>query len=95
MTCSTCTCTSMYVQIILIFSIYSCTISHTTISIHSFKATDQLKVIFDEEGWYLDTVTLKSGLEEFPYEEVFGAVSNYLRRLYTVYISSSQSECHK
>ena len=62
------------------------------ISIHSFKATDQLKVIFDEEGWYLDTVTLKSGLEEFPYEEVFSAVSNYLRRLY---IYSSQSEYHK
>ena len=46
-----------------------------------FKVTDQLQVIFDTEGWYLNTVNLKSGLEEFPYEEVFSAVSIKLRRL--------------
>ena len=45
--------------------------------------TDQLEVIFDEEGFYLDSsVTLKSDLEEFPYEEVFSAVSIKLKRLY-------------
>ena len=82
----------MYVQIIFISSIYSYNISYNFISIHSFKATDQLKVIFDKEGWYLDTVTLKTGLDVFPFEEVFSAVSNYLR---TLYISSNQSEYHK
>ena len=82
----------MYVQIIFISSIYSYNISYNFISIHSFKATDRLKVIFDKEGWYLDTVTLKTGLDVFPFEEVFSAVSNYLR---TLYISSNQSEYHK
>ena len=48
-----------------------------------FQVTDQMEVIFDEEGFYLDSsVTLKSDLVEFPYEEVFNAVSIKLRRLY-------------
>ena len=56
-------------------SIYSCFISHTTL--YLFKITDELQMIFDMEGWSLDSsVTLKSGLEEFPYEEVFSVVSN-------------------
>ena len=44
---------------------------------YNFKITDELQMLFDTEGWYLDSsVTLKSGLEEFPYEEVFSVVSN-------------------
>ena len=62
------------------------TLFNTTLHlfIHSFfQVTDQMEVIFDEEGFYLDSsVTLESGLEEFPYEEVFNAVSIKLRRLY-------------
>ena len=43
--------------------------------------TDQIEMIFDIEGFYLDSsVTLKSDLEEFPYEEVFSVVSIILRR---------------
>ena len=53
---------------------------HRSTCILSFFAvqfTENLQVIFDQEGWTLDTtMTLKSNLYVFSYEEVFKAVSN-------------------
>ena len=55
-----------------------------------FQVKRNLQAIFDQEGWTLDTsVTLKSNLDVFPYEEVFSAVSklsilphNYIIHMY-------------
>ena len=47
------------------------------LSFFAVQVTENLQVIFDQEGWTLDTtMTLKSNLDVFPYEEVFKAVSN-------------------
>ena len=47
------------------------------LSFFTVQFTENLQVMFDQEGWTLDTtVTLKSNLDILPYEKVFKAVSN-------------------